>query len=157
MTETTNNHTQEILEAYLNLGMVLRKAGEYTEACERLQCVIARDPNSTSAYLLLGLTQLDAKQYSDAEASLQRVVEIAAADDDATLKAAYFSLGSVEQGLGKYGAAIAALKNAIGFGHETADAWDLLGDNYAFDDQMDEALQAFDHAIQIDPQHAEVD
>ncbi|MFQ5614803.1 MAG: tetratricopeptide repeat protein, partial [Anaerolineae bacterium] len=155
MTETKTATTQEVHEAYLNLGLALRRAGDSAEAIEILRRAIAREPDSAAAHLALGLALLDHEQYDEAVEALQKALELAPPDDRATRAAACFNLGVAQRKLGHYRQAVEAFERALEFGHETADLWHLLGDSLARDKRLDEALQAFDRAIALDPQQAE--
>jgi len=74
-TETRAEINRQIQEAYINLALALRQAGEYEEAAATLRRAIERDPEAPTPYLALGLVLNDAGQYAEAEEALRQALE----------------------------------------------------------------------------------
>ena len=73
--------------------------GEFAAALARLQGITQREPSNAEAIYLLGRAQLGSKQYKDAAASFERVIELQPSMRDAFLfgAAAYESDGNHEK------------------------------------------------------------
>ena len=92
---------------------------------------------------LLALTQ---EKYSVALQASQRAYEL-----DLTLLPNYLAKARAEQGLGQYANSITTVQNYLTFEGEDAAGWELLGLGFYFDNQRELALEAFDHALSLDP------
>ncbi|HTO64093.1 MAG TPA: tetratricopeptide repeat protein [Bradyrhizobium sp.] len=164
------------LEAY--------NGGRFAEAQFICAQVLTFAPDNFDALGLLGLSQLDAGQKEEAEATLRRAVAVdprsaeahcnhgvalfelkryedacAAYQRALSLKPKYLTalnnLGNVWKHLGNSEQAIAFYKQAIALDPRYADAWTNCGTAHLMLSQIDEARRCFAEALRLQPRHVE--
>jgi tetratricopeptide (TPR) repeat protein len=92
---------KEILNAYLNLAMLLHRAGEFEEAEHLLQQAQGRDSQAVSPRLALSLLLLDQGRCKEAASTLEEAVSLVPPEDRATLAFLYSNLGIAYQEAGE--------------------------------------------------------
>jgi tetratricopeptide (TPR) repeat protein len=152
MTEKTKTASTEVQEAYLKLGMALRQAGDYSEALFVLRRVVRREPSSATARLALGMTLMDTRNYRGAARVLRQATHLAPSDDKETLGAAYSSLALAHFHLGRPKAFQKVIKPALQYGGGSAELWKVVGGIRASGDHHEDAIKAFDRAIELEPE-----
>ena len=95
MIKSDKKSDQNILDAYLTLGMALQEAKEYDEAYEILKRAVSRYNESADAHLALGLTLLENEKLTESIDILKKSIELTRPEDKETLAIAYFSLGII--------------------------------------------------------------
>ncbi|MCW5752863.1 MAG: tetratricopeptide repeat protein, partial [Alphaproteobacteria bacterium] len=121
-----------------------------------LRRAIALDPEFACAHARLSYAIVLSMVYFDAAPDDARLLEALAAarraieldDQDAT---GYFALGRVQLARRAYGDAIEALQQALELNPSLAVTHCGLGDSYAYEGRLDEALVHFENAIRLSP------
>jgi tetratricopeptide (TPR) repeat protein len=160
------------------VGMALEAAA--TTILTDLNTAILLDPNFVEAYLRRASFNLDRDNLSAAEgdvaaaetlAPLSALVQyykalVALAQDqfagalqasqqalatDVTLLAAYLPLAEAQQGLQLYPESISSIQNYLKYKGDDALGWQLLGLGFHFNEQLAESLDAFLHALSLEP------
>jgi tetratricopeptide (TPR) repeat protein len=127
-------------------GMNLQRMGNPREAEKIYRDVLLRDPGNVDALRLLASVAMRAKQWGDAEALLDRALEIA---PDFSL--GWMDIGLARQEQDKSTEAIAAYKRVIQLEPEKPNGYVSAGTVKAMIGQHDEALELFGKALEIDP------
>jgi len=151
MTEARTAIAQKVLDDYLNLGMDLREAKEYEEACEILGRAVERAPGSDAAHLALGLSLLDAERYEEAVAALRTAAELALPDAPKTAAAAYFSLGLAYRSMDEDEAMLKAFDTAIALAPQHREAHQGKVRALLKLGKLEEALVELDRALALGP------
>jgi uncharacterized protein HemY len=84
---------------------------------DKLQQLVALDPNDTALFLALGQAYLEAGQFDDAVAALERAVAL-----NPNYTAAYLPLGKALEGAGRVDDAMAVYQQGLLVGEQTHDA-----------------------------------
>jgi len=92
------------------------------------------------------LTALAQEKYPAALEASQRAFEL-----DVTLLPNYLAKAQAEQGMGQFANSISTMQLYLTYRGDDAAGWELLGLGFYFDNQRDLALDAFDHALSLDP------
>jgi arylsulfatase A-like enzyme/tetratricopeptide (TPR) repeat protein len=121
-------------DALIALGNAYQVAGRFADAIRTFTHLLAVDPKNGLAYENIGVTQLQAKDYAAAEASLRRAVDL-----DPTLPGAYTALGVVLATTGRKAEAIEAWTHAVKLDGTSLDALFNLTVNLAAAGRRDEA------------------
>jgi tetratricopeptide (TPR) repeat protein len=168
----------------LNLGLAEFKQGHFESAIAPLQAALKSDPSSAQARTLLGISYYGAKRFKNAIDCLAPMAEadpgntelhqmlaqscLAAKQYDCALKefreilqkdpnsaAAHMLIGEALDGLGKTPEAIAEFQAAAQASANEPNVYFALGYLYWKSNQFDQAEQAFQHQLSLDPANAE--
>lgn len=117
-----------IQDAYVNLGMLHRQAGELGEAKVAFQKAVDRNPEWVMPYLALGMTLADNDEFLEAEKALKQATTLVKADETETLATLYSGLGIALQKQEKHEEARKALEEALKYNTSDAETYNLLGE-----------------------------
>jgi len=145
-------------DLYLEWGYCLGKTNEWDKAVARLDQAHKLSPaavdNSNLGWAYYNSAQVDKQNKKDAEAtaklqkgrdSLQTAVQ-----QDPKLDAAYLNLGSTDNSLGDYQAAVAALNTALSLRSDWVIAINQLGLGYRGLNNLSAAIQQFNRVVTLD-------
>ncbi len=131
---------------YYNLGALYMQKGEVQRAIEAFQKTIELDENDTEPYIRLGWIFASQKKFDLAKFYLQGALQ-----RSSTLGEAYHGLGEIYAQEGALIDAITAYKALTEIQPKSAAGWLRLGTLQVKAKQFDEAVHAFQTAIQTDP------
>jgi len=133
-------------DAYVFLGLALRRLGQLEDAVAAYQSAIDLDPSYAIAYINLGVALRRLGQLEDAVAAFQSAIDL---DPDYAI--AYYNLGIALRDLGQLEEAVAAFQSAIDLDPDYAGAYNNLGIALRDLGQLEEAVAAYQTAINIEP------
>jgi eukaryotic-like serine/threonine-protein kinase len=133
-------------EAAVGLANSYEHEGKITEAEKAYQQAVQAHPNSRYSYNSFGLFYLHRNQYDKALEMYRKVAEIAP-----DWYGTYANIGSIYDEMGQYEKAIDPLKKSIAIRPSYA-GYVNLGAAYFGLNKFDEAAQAYEEAIKLDPQ-----
>jgi tetratricopeptide (TPR) repeat protein len=133
------------VEAYLERAAYRLSRGNIEGTTDDVAAAEAIAPLSALVQYQKALVLLAEKNYLGALQASQRAYEL-----DLTLMPNYLALAEAQQGVQQYTASIETMQIYLSF-QEDARGWELLGLGYQFSGQVDLALEAFDHALALDP------
>lgn len=137
------------------LAASLREEGNIPGALEHLRVATDLDPENARAYLLLGYIHLERKDWTRAEESLRRGIELLANQRDmaATLAEARNVLGVALIHQRRYDEAIPLLRQSAAdmLNHAPWYAWGNLGWAYYEKGEYAEAKEALEEAVRVQP------
>ena len=139
----------DMLEAYVNRGIVYDDMDKVIEALENYNTAIQLDPSYTDAYYNRGFAYLDKEDLDKAIADFSKVTELNPEHTEAYYFRAisYFSKGNLDQG-------IQDCNRAIQLNPDDVDTYNLRGTTYAHKGDFDNAIKDFDKAIELQPDYA---
>lgn len=138
---------REILERMATL----LEQGTLDEVVENCRAVLARNPGNARAHTLLGIARLRQGDLGQAQASLERAMELNPLDGDPL-----GALGDLFQEMSHYGEAEEAYRRAISLGaSDQATCLARLGRVLSITGRGEEAVQAYRSAIEKAPDHRE--
>ena len=145
-------------DLYLEWGYCLGKTNEWDKAVARLEQARKISPSavddSNLGWAYYNSAQLDKKNKKDAEANakLQKGRESlqVAVQKDPKLDAAYMNLGSTNNALGDFQAAVAALNIALSLRNDWVIAINQLGLGYRGMNNLSAAIQQFNRVVALD-------
>ncbi|MGH2581851.1 MAG: tetratricopeptide repeat protein [Anaerolineales bacterium] len=137
------------VDAYLERANFAIEQNDYAEALEDLTVAERLSPDSALVQYYKARTYLARKDYANAMQAGQRAYEI-----DITLLPNYLVLAQAQQELKRYSESIAIMQTYLTFEPPNAFGWEVLGLGYELSGQHDLALEAFEHALSIDPRLA---
>jgi tetratricopeptide (TPR) repeat protein len=145
-------------DLYLEWGYCLGKTNEWDKAVVRLDQARKLSPNaiddSNLSWAYYNSAQVDKKNKNDAAATakLQKSKESsqAAVQKDPKLDAAYMNLGSTNNALGDFEAAVAALNMALSLHGDWVIAINQLGIGYRGMNNLTAAIQQFNRVVTLD-------
>jgi len=145
-------------DLYLEWGFCLGKTNEWDKAVVRLEQARKLSPNavddSNLGWAYYNSAQVDKQNKKDAEATakLQKSKESlqVAVQKDPKLDAAYMNLGSTNNALGDFQAAVAALNIALSLRHDWVIALNQLGLGYRGLNNLSMALTQFNRVVTLD-------
>ena len=140
----------ELARAYLHLGQLLEANGEIEEAISNYSKSLERDPTLSVAWLLLGNSLRHSNKYKDAGAALEKALELTEKNDPAGQSTVLFALGLNFYDQDEYELALEYSRQAVGL-DQNPSLYVLIGDCLYLLNREDEALSAFDKAIELDP------
>jgi tetratricopeptide (TPR) repeat protein len=135
-----------LVDAYLARVSYNLERGNIEDAKSDITAAEAVAPDSALVLYHKALVLLEEEDYSAALQASQR-----AYDTDLTLLPNYLARAEAMQGVQQYAESIALMQTYLTFEGDDARGWELLGLAYQFDGQTDLALQAFNHALELDP------
>jgi len=133
-------------EAAVGLANSYEHKGKITEAEKAYQQAVQSHPNSRYSYNSFGLFYLHRNQYDKALDMYRKVAEIAP-----DWYGTYANIGSIYDEMGQYEKAIDPLKKSIAIRPSYA-GYVNLGAAYFGLNKFDDAAQAYQEAIKLDPQ-----
>lgn len=133
------------IEAFSGLVLALRLQGRGSQAIARIQAALAQG-ESAELYALLGKTYMDVGQYSLAEQSLQRALQM-----DPGKFGIYVDLGTLYARQNSAQKAATQFENAIRLNPKSVGLWTTLGMLRQILNQNDLAEKAYEKALEIDP------
>jgi len=145
-------------------GLALFNAGRYEEALPRFSRSTELDPGYAKAYLYLGRSRLNLRQWVEALPPLRSAYRLSPRDLQAEvadiLLDALFSLAVDEVRRGNFGASIEHLKEGLALQPrserlrtELVGSWVLLGQRLLTEQKFPEAVGAFREAVTLYPDH----
>lgn len=145
-------------DLYLEWGFCLGKTNEWDKAVARLDQARKISPaavdDSNLGWAYYNAAQVEKQNKNDAEANakLQKGRESlqAAVQKDPKLDAAYMNLGSTNNALGDFEAAVAALNVALSLRHDWVIAINQLGLGYRGLNNLNAAIQQFNRVVALD-------
>jgi tetratricopeptide (TPR) repeat protein len=145
-------------DLYLEWGFCLGKTNEWDKAVARLDQAHKLSPaavdDSNLGWAYYNSAQADKQRKNDAEANakLQKGRESlqAAVQKDPKLDAAYMNLGSTNNALGDFAAAVAALNVAVSLHRDWVIAINQLGLGYRGLNNLSAAIQQFNRVVTLD-------
>ena len=127
-------------------GLRLQRMGNHREAERIYREVLLRDPDNVDAMRLIAGIAMKVQQWSDAEALLERAVEIAP-----DFHQGWMDLGLARQEQDKMDAAADAFRRVIRLKPGRPHGYTSLGTVHAMTGRHEEALEQFAEALQRDP------
>lgn len=145
-------------DLYLEWGFCLGKTNEWDKAIVRLEQARTLSPTAVDdsnlgwAYYNAAQADKQAKKDAEASAKLQKSRESlqTAVQKDPKLDAAYMNLGSTNNALGDFEAAIAALNIALSLRRDWVIAINQLGIGYRGLNNLTAAIQQFNRVVTLD-------
>lgn len=137
-------------QALNNMGAALNQLGRQNEALTAFEAALTINPGFSQAHFNRGLTLWNLGRfeeaviaYRSAASLLPNLIEASSAEADALMQ------------LDRSGEALAANDRAVQFGGSNADIWRQRGDIYKRLERIDEAEEAYLHALDISPNNPE--
>jgi len=118
-------------------------------AVERVSAQIARAPNNSAFYFLLGVLLTNSKEFDKAETALQKAVAVDQNNSDA-----FILLGRVQANRGSLDQAVASLEQAIKENLRDARTYVMLGSLEEKKGDWQKAEEAYQKALQVQPEYA---
>ncbi|MBD3192989.1 MAG: tetratricopeptide repeat protein [Candidatus Heimdallarchaeota archaeon] len=134
------------LEALANLGMILSKKGDYSQAQEYLKKALDRTPNDEWILFQYGYVLLLMNNLDEAEIIFKKLLE-----KDAINPGSWFNLAIILDRKGEFPAAKEAYLEVVQLSPRDKFAWVNLGIVYSRLREYQEAEEAFRRALDIDP------
>jgi len=132
-------------EAHRLLGHLLARLGQPAEALAHLQRAVTLRPGYWRNHQELGLAHFDAGRLAAAAAAFERITEL-----QPDLPWGHQMLGTVHHVKGETEAAIASYRRALALGPDAL-AWANLGALLYGQGQLNEAVEAFEEAVRLEP------
>jgi tetratricopeptide (TPR) repeat protein len=147
----TDLNSAILLDANFTDALLARAAydlerGNVEDAKTDVSAAEALAPESALVLYYKAVVLLAEEDYSGALQASQRSYDI-----DLTLLPNYLALAEAQQGVQQHEVSIEGLQTYLTFEGESGRGWELLGLGYQFDEQTDLALQAFNRALELDP------
>jgi tetratricopeptide (TPR) repeat protein len=148
--ETLFRHAIEVTGrnhiAYNNLGAVLERQGNLTEAIACYQEALHIKPDLAEAHDNLGRVLVSQGRMEEAQAHLLRALELSP-----KMASAHYHLGNLLHRQGRSEAAVAAYTHALMLNDELSDAHNNLGCLFASEGKLDRAIAHFEKALRSRP------
>jgi tetratricopeptide (TPR) repeat protein len=132
-------------EAHESLGRLLSDQGRKEEAIVSLQRAAELNPGYWAPVDALGLAYFDAGRYPDAVDAFRKVTVLRPA-----AARGFHQLGTAQQAAGDLNAALASYEKALSL-EPDGDTWSNVGHLKFARDQVQEAAEAFRHAVALQP------
>lgn len=133
-------------EAYLNLGVLERNAGDHAAARAAYDEALRLRPDYVAAWLNVGRLEEARGRLADAERAYQRAIEI-----DPRSAGGWIQLGQLRSSQGRWREAEEALRRALALRPGSTAAQVSLGVVYARSDRPEEAVAAYRQALSAEP------
>ena len=141
-----SSFAQDDPDALIALGNAYQMSGRNADAVKTFQHLIAVDPRNGVGYQNIGVTQLEAREYAAAEASLRKALDV-----DPTLPDAFTALGALFAQTKRPSEAIDAWKRAVQIDASSFNAmYNLIG-ALAQSGRIDEARQYAERFVNTAP------
>lgn len=135
-----------LVEAYLERSTYNLARGNPGSALEDVAAAESRAPQSALVHYQKALVYLAEQQFELALEASQRAYSL-----DLTLLPNYVAKAQAQQGLQQYADSIVTLQTYLSFEGDDGAAWQVLGMSYQLSGDEDLALEAFEHALSLDP------
>jgi tetratricopeptide (TPR) repeat protein len=129
-------------------GLELQRSGQLEAAEKVYRDVLLRHPDDVDALRLLASIAMSVRQFGDAEAMLNRALEIAP-----DFYQARMDLGLAQQEQDKLDQAAESFRRAARLEPRRAQPWTALGTTLAMAGRHDEAMAAYHEALERDPRN----
>ncbi|MFH1679390.1 MAG: protein kinase [Candidatus Eisenbacteria bacterium] len=134
-------------EKYFIAGVAALVSGDWRQAIRHLEALAEEYPDEKTTYFWLGICYfLDAGEPEKAARVFERAIEV-----DPLYKEAYNMLAYCHERMGDLPAAIAALDRYIALAPNEANPYDTRGDLYAYNGQVDRAIESYRKALEKKP------
>lgn len=120
--------------------------GNYAEALKSIKATIARFPNSSEAFTMLGDVFYGLRFMSDAAGAYKTAIKL-----NPNAARPWFRLGLAYLDERNYLDASVALEQTVKISPDNAFAWNWLGDAYCGQNRFDNAVTAYKQATKLDP------
>jgi tetratricopeptide (TPR) repeat protein len=136
---------------HLNLGIALADHLEVEAALAEFTKAVELNPGSAIAHYNRGRLLLDERHFEDAKPELEKAIGLDAHFGDAT-----YLLAVTERQLGQTGKSLELSEKSVELVPGNSRAYYLLGQNLLSVKRDQEAIAAWKHAVQLDPNSTEV-
>jgi tetratricopeptide (TPR) repeat protein len=133
-------------------------AQDFFKAITVLEKIVADDPGSAAAHILLGQVYFRAERKEDAEKQFSAgftLEQAASLVDDSPSAEEQFLVGNVHATLGQFEQAIGAYQATLKIQPDKAGAYTNIGVVYYQTNKLDEAIGQFEQALKLDAKDAE--
>ncbi|MCX7772655.1 MAG: tetratricopeptide repeat protein, partial [Clostridia bacterium] len=144
--ETIVESDPEFTEAWVLLGKLYRKGGDWKNAQVAYKKLTQLTPADADSYYRLGVAQRQEGKTEEAQASFKFATELMPEHSKA-----FYSLASIYDGEGKTDKAIEALKKSLEGNEKLEMAYNLLAEIYISSDWVKEAITVYEEAIREHP------
>jgi tetratricopeptide (TPR) repeat protein len=142
------------IQASAGAAIEAMKAGRHDEAIAKFQDVIAKVPNCVDCYYNIGVSQMAKQQYTEAEASFKKAIELKPDNPDAYTALANLYNSQKKFDLAAEASANAAKYSSAGAGGGNAEASYNQGVILFNAGKFAEAKAQFEAATKSDPNHS---
>ena len=139
-----------LISAYLSLGELLARRGDFAAAASELRTVVALDRSRAAAHAGLGSALAELGRFDDAIASLRTAVEL-----EPQMNEAHYNLGTILGHQGRFDEAIPCYLQALVGAPEDAAIHNNLGFALMRTGQLDESRKHLERAVALDPDNAD--
>ena len=136
-------------EAHLNLGSLLGSMKKHDEAIQHLTKAVELNPKRTVAYLNLAGAYMETQQWVKAE-ELYRHAQTLSPD----MPYPHYGLGALQARQAHHADAVVSFRKAISLGGSNPQTSTQLGLSLSALGEKPAAVEAFQTALKLDPQHA---
>jgi tetratricopeptide (TPR) repeat protein len=136
---------------HLNLGIALADHLEIEAALAEFTKAVSLNPESALAHYNRGRLLLDERHFEEAKPDLERAISL-----DAHFGDAVYLLAVTERQLGENEKSLELSQKSVELAPDNARAYYLLGQNLSSAKRDQEAIAAWKHAAQLDPNSTEV-
>ena len=140
----------DMLEAYVNLGIVYDDMDKVDKALENYNIAIQLNPSYTDAYYNRGFAYLDKEDLDHAIADFSKVIELNPEHAEA-----YYFRGLLYFVKEDFDRGIQDCNKAIQLNPDDADIYNNRGNAYADKGELDNAIEDYNIAIQLNPDNAD--
>jgi tetratricopeptide (TPR) repeat protein len=137
---------QNLVEAYFERAAYNLARGNISSAVDDVSAAESLALQSAVVQYYKALVALAQENYGAALAASQRGFDL-----DVTLLPNYLALAEAQQGLNQYAASIETMQTFLNFEATNGRGWELLGLGYQLSGDADLALEAFNRALELDP------
>jgi tetratricopeptide (TPR) repeat protein len=138
-------------EDHLNLGIALADHLEVETALAEFTKAVELNPGSAIAHYNRGRLLLDERHFEDAKPELEKAISL-----DANFGDAMYLLAVTERQLGETGRSLELSEKSVELAPDNPRAFYLFGQNLSSAKRNQEAIAAWKHAAQLDPNSTEV-
>jgi tetratricopeptide (TPR) repeat protein len=141
----------DYLDAYNNLGTVLKNQTKYGEAIQVYRKNIELDPNYSKNYYNLAVVFFEAKKYSKCIEYMQQYVQLKPNSSQA-----YFIMAQAAEANQVFNQAIAFAQQCLQINPNQLNVLNFLGTQQGKSGQNQQAVNTFQKALQLDPQRPDI-
>lgn len=135
---------------HLDLGIVLTESFDFASALPEIDEAVRLAPRSALAHLRRGNVLLDLGGNADAKPDLELARQLAP-----QMPEPYYFLAVIEKQAGNFGQAAALLKNVVKLQPSNGMAWNMLGQCFERESQIEEAIASWRQALAIEPDNVQ--
>ena len=141
-------------EAYYYIGLSYKELKRYPEALDSLRVAAQLGPDKADRHFWLGIMYAQLDSMGQARAEFQRSVELDSTSKS-TASVAYQQLGFYTLLDKDWLGAVRLLEKSVALNDKNVQAWVWLGQGYQNSGNRSRALEAYNHALQLDPKQPE--